>query len=127
MPPADRHRHGATLLETYAQEIDGDLLILTADGGINRGTAQQLIESIAKLVEAGVRRIIIDFSKVDLITSSGISTLLLLNRSMRHRGAEVKLAGLHGMVAQVLQLSRLDRVFEMYPDVPQARLAFRPA
>lgn len=113
-------------METYAQEIDGDLLILSADGGINRGTAAQLIESVGKLVDAGVRRIIIDFSKVDLITSTGISTLLLLNRSMRNRGADVKLAGLRGMVAQVLQLTRLDKVFELYPDVNQARLAFRP-
>lgn len=114
-------------METYAQEIDGNLLVLTADGGINRGTAQQLVESVGKLVDAGVNRIIIDFSKVDLITSSGISTLLMLNRSMKNRGAEVKLAGLTGMVAQVLQLSRLDRIFQMYPDVSQARLSFRAA
>lgn len=114
-------------METYAQEIEGDLLVLTADGGINRGTAQQLVESIGKLVDAGVSKIIIDFSKVDLITSSGISTLLMLNRSMKNRGADVKLAGLHGMVAQVLQLSRLDRILQMYPDVAQARLAFRAA
>ncbi len=120
-------RTGVPIVETYAQEIDGDLLVLTADGGINRGTAQQLTESIGKLVDAGVRKIIIDFSKVDLITSSGISTLLTLSRSMRNRGAQVKLASLHGMVAQVLQLSRLDRIFEMYPDVAQARLSFRPA
>lgn len=119
--------NGAELVETYAQEIDGDLLVLTADGGINRGTAQQLVESIGKLVEAGVKNVIIDFSKVDLITSSGISTLLTVHRSMKNRGANVKLAGLHGMVAQVLQLSRLDKIFEMYPDVPQARLAFRVA
>lgn len=112
-------------METYAQEIEGDLLVLTADGGINRGTATQLVDSITKLVDAGVRRIVIDFSKVELITSTGISTLLLLNRSMRNRGAEVKLAAMRGMVAQVLQLMRLDKIFEMYPDVNQARLAFR--
>lgn len=117
----------SALMETYAQEIDGDLLVLSADGGINRGTATQLVDSVTKLVEAGVRKIIVDFSAVDLITSTGISTLLLLNRSMRNRGAEVKLASMHGMVAQVLQLMRLDKVFEMYPDVNQARLAFRPA
>lgn len=112
-------------METYAQEIDGDLLILSADGGINRGTATQLVEDVGKLVDAGVRKIIIDFSKVDMITSTGISTLMLLSRSMRNRGAEVKLAALSGMVVQVLQLVRLDRIFELYPDVSQARLAFR--
>ena len=114
-------------METYATEIDGDLLVLAADGGINRGTATQLVESVTGLVERGVRKIIVDFSRVDFITSTGISTLLLLNRSMRTRGAEVKLAGLHGMVSQILQLMRLDTVFSLYPDVEQARRAFLPA
>jgi len=114
-------------METYATEIDGDLLVLSTDGGINRGTATQLVESVTKLADAGVRKIIIDFSKVDVITSAGISTLLLLNRSLRNRGAEVKLAGMSGMLSQVLQLTRLDKIFEIYPDVSQARLAFRPS
>lgn len=113
-------------METYAHEIDGDLLILKVDGGINRGTATQLVEGVTRLVDGGVRRIVVDFSDVEMITSTGISTLLLLSRSMRNRGAEVKLAGLHGMVAQVLQLTRLDKIFDLYPDVGQARLAFRP-
>jgi anti-anti-sigma regulatory factor len=45
---------------------------------------------------------------------------------MREIGGEVKLAAVPGFVAQVLALTRLDKVFEMYPDVAQARLSFRP-
>ena len=36
-------------METYAHEIDGDLLILKVDGGINRGTATQLVEGVTRL------------------------------------------------------------------------------
>jgi len=44
---------------------------------------------------------------------------------MKQHGGEVKIAGLHGMVVQVLRLTRLDGIFQLYPDVSQARLAFR--
>jgi anti-anti-sigma regulatory factor len=45
---------------------------------------------------------------------------------MKARDAEVRLAGLQGLVAQALHLTRLDTIFELFPDVNAARLAFRP-
>ena len=38
---------------------------------------------------------------------------------------EVKIAGLQGMSVQILRLARLDKIFQLYPDVSQARLSFR--
>jgi len=38
----------------------------------------------------------------------------------------VRIAGLKGMAVQVIRLAKLDGFFELYPDVSQARLAFRP-
>jgi len=113
-------------MQTFVQERDGDLLVVRADGGLNRDTANQLIEDVAKHVEAGARSIIVDCSHLEVISSAGIGTLLRLHGAMKARGAEVRLAGLHGFVAQALQLMRLDGVFELFPDVNSARLAFRP-
>ena len=38
----------------------------------------------------------------------------------------MRIAGLKGMAVQVIRLAKLDGIFELYPDVAQARLAFRP-
>ena len=38
-------------MQTYITERDGLILVVAADGGLNRGTAQQLIEEISKHVE----------------------------------------------------------------------------
>ena len=51
--------------------------------------------------------------------------MLMLHKQMKQHGGEVKIAGLHGMAVQVLRLTRLDGIFQLYPDVSQARLAFR--
>jgi len=113
-------------MQTFVQERDGDLLIVSADGGLNRDTAHQLVDEVGRHVAAGARSIIVDCSRLTVISSAGIGTLLKLHGAMKARGAEVRLAGLHGFVAQALQLMRLDGVFELFPDVNAARLAFRP-
>ena len=43
-------------MEFYYDEIDNDVLIITADGGLNADTSEQLIQSIEKLVDAGLKK-----------------------------------------------------------------------
>lgn len=113
-------------MQTFVQERDGDLLVVSADGGLNRETAQQLIDDVGRHVDAGARNVIVDCSRLQLITSAGFGTLLRLHGAMKARGATVRLAGVQGVAAQALRLLRLDGVFELFPDVNAARLAFRP-
>ena len=113
-------------MQTFVQERDGDLLIVSADGGLNRDTAHQLIEDVAAQVDKGAKSIIVDCSNLQVISSAGIGVLLQLHRTMKAKGATVRLAGLQGFVAQAIRLVRLDSVFELYGDVNAARLSFRP-
>ena len=112
-------------METYVVEIVGDVLILRADGGINTSTASQLSDSIGKLVKGGITNIIVDCTKLSIISSMGLGALLMLHTRMKRVGGEIRLAALSGAVVQVIKMTKLDRVFEIYPDVEQARLSFR--
>lgn len=114
-------------MEFVADEIDRDVMILRADGGLNGANSGEFVDQLATLIDAGVRKIIIDCSGLTYISSAGLGTLVLLHRRMADHGGDVKVAGLSGMVAQVLSLTRLDRLLQIYPDVNRARLAFRPA
>ncbi len=113
-------------MEFYYDEVDGDILIIKADGGLNADTADQFGESIEKLVDAGLTQIIIDCTRLEYISSIGLSVLIRLHRRMRRHGGDVKIASIKGLVADVLSITRLDTVFDIYPDVNRARLAFRP-
>lgn len=113
-------------MEFYYHDIDRDVLVITADGGLNRDTSVQFVQSIEKLVEAGLNKIIVDCSKLDYISSIGLGALLRLHQRMKGRGGDVKIAGVSGFIAQALQATRLDRMFSLYPDVDRARLDFRP-
>ncbi len=113
-------------MEFYADEIDGDVLILAADGGLNADTAEQFVTEIERLVDAGLRKLIVDCSRLTFISSYGLSILIRLHKRMERHGGDVKVCAVRGLVPQVLQATKLDRLIELYPDVNRARLAFRP-
>jgi anti-sigma B factor antagonist len=114
-------------VEFYYHEVDNSVLVLRADGGINADNAGQFVADLEKLVEAGLTKIIVDCTGLDHISSYGIGVLLRVHKRMARHGGDVKLAGLHSGLVRLLQIARVDSLFELYPDVNRARLAFRPA
>ena len=113
-------------MELIAHEIDRDVMILSADGGLNSANAAAFISDVEQLIDGGLGQLIIDCDRLEYVSSYGLGVLLGLSKRMKTRGGEIKLAGLQGIVVQALHIARLDTLFQIYPDVDQARLAFRP-
>lgn len=114
-------------MEFFYHELDRNVLILAADGGLNRENARQFVGELEKLIDVGVTRIIVDCTRLDLISSFGAGVLIRLHNKLAKHGGDVKIAGVQGAVLKALTVMHLNKLFEIYPDVDQARLAFRPA
>src|SRR4051812_19880342 len=112
-------------MEFYYNELDRSVLILTADGGLNADSAEDFVRQLEELIDAGVTRMIIDCSRLTYISSYGIGVLIRLHNRLAKRGGNVKLASLQSIILRALNTVRLAKLFEMYPDVNQARPAFR--
>jgi anti-anti-sigma factor len=119
-------RISETTMEFYFSEIERDVLIITADGGLNAQTADQFVDDLASVINAGATKIIVDCSKLQFISSYGLGVLVRVHTKLARRGGDVKIAAVQGPIQQVLELTHLNRLFEIYPDVNRARLAFRP-
>ena len=113
------------VVEFSTHEIDKDIMVLVADGGLNRSNRDEFVGQLESLIDGGVRRIIVDCSQLDYISSYGIGILILLHKKMGEKGGDVKIAALKGIVAQALQLTGLGSWFDIHQDVNRARLAFR--
>lgn len=114
-------------MEFYLKEIDHGVTVLAVDGGLDAQTEKQFLESIEKLLDGGLRKLIVDCTKLNYISSRGIGTLIRLHKRMSEHGGDVKLASPPGLVFDVLMALSLDKVFDIYADVDRAQLAFRPA
>jgi len=113
-------------MEFYYHEMDNDVLIISADGGIDKHTSKEFVEQILKLIESGVTKLIIDCKKLTYISSWGLGVLLRLHKRANAAGGEVKIADVHSRIVDVLNVTHLNKIFGIYPDVNRARLEFRP-
>ena len=113
-------------MEFFFHELDKSVLILSADGGLNADTAAEFVQQLEKLIDTGVTQIIVDCTRLDYISSYGIALLVRLHNRLAKLGGDVKIAAPQSRILQVLTTMRMGKVFEIYPDVNRARLAFRP-
>ena len=113
-------------MEFYYHEVDNDVLIISADGGIDKRTSKEFVDQILTLIEGGITKIIIDCKKLTYISSWGLGVLLRLHKRARTAGGEVKIANVHSRIVALLNVTHLNKIFGIYPDVNRARLEFRP-
>jgi anti-sigma B factor antagonist len=65
-------------------------------------------------------RLVIDMTDVQFCDSSGLSALLIADRTMREHGGSVHLVHVHKKVLDLMKISQLDRVFTINPTVSDA-------
>ena len=96
---------------------------MTICGEIDLYTAPRLHSELAALLADGMpARVIIDMSGVEFCDSTGMNVLLSCLRRARERGGELEIAAPKPAVRKILQVTGLDSVFTVIPDVDAAGL-----
>ncbi|MGA3031914.1 MAG: STAS domain-containing protein [Terracidiphilus sp.] len=112
-------------LAIASREVDG-VIVLDLSGRITLGEGSvQLRDSIRDLIGKGQRRILLDLGDVNYIDSSGLGELVSAYTSARNQGATVKLLKLTKKVHDLLQLTKLYTVFDIYDDEASAIASFK--
>ncbi|WP_417270975.1 STAS domain-containing protein [Celeribacter sp.] len=96
--------------------------IVAVRPGVERLTAinsKTFKDEVVALIEDGASHLIIDFSEVSFLDSSGLGALTGVLKRIGHRG-DLVVSGLNGDVTQMFKICRMDRVFKSYPDVGAA-------
>ncbi|TAN49815.1 MAG: anti-sigma factor antagonist [Methylococcaceae bacterium] len=100
-------RHEKTLLSLQEERLDAH----------NSG---ELKEYLQRLLENGTHELIVDLSAVHFIDSSGLGALLSGYKNANLRQGSLILTGLQPRVQSMFELTRLHRVFDIYPDLEAA-------
>jgi anti-sigma B factor antagonist len=94
--------------------IEG-VTVIEVRGRITLGReTETLRSSIKRLIEEGHKQLILDLGEVTYIDSVGLSTLVAGYTTARKQGGDVKLLHLPQGVHQLLQITRLSTVFEIF-------------
>jgi anti-sigma B factor antagonist len=98
--------------------------IASCHGRIVFGDESTYLREQLKQILSSSPKVILDLSDVTYIDSGGLGTLVGVYSSARAAGADVKLTGLNQRIKDVLQITKLVTVFEVYDTEQQAITAF---
>lgn len=88
-------------------------VFVSLSGSIYVEEAARLRESLIGYIEKGHKSCVIDLGVVDYIDSSGLGTLVAIQKRALQHGGSVVIKGLQGLVKDLFVLTRLDKVFEI--------------
>lgn len=94
----------------------GRVVAVVLTGDIDAAGAPELRQRLDELLTGGEHNFVIDLSGVPFMDSSGLATLVQLFKRVRIGSGDVRLCGLQPKVRRVLELIRLDRVFDVFDD-----------
>ena len=104
----------------------GEVSVVDFSGKITLGEGSSVLRRMVKdLLAEGHAKIILNLEDVDYIDSSGIGELVSGFTAVRNRGGELKLLNLTKKVHDLLQITKLFTVFDVYSDEHTAVRSFK--
>ncbi len=102
-----RHSQGVTIIEPK-----GKITIGVGDVALR--------DAVGEALEAGARNILVNLGGVSTIDSSGIGELVSAYTTVSNRGGKLKLYNLPPKVSDILQITQLISVFEVFDNEKEA-------
>ncbi len=101
-----------------------DIKILEISGSFDIYTAEPIRSWLEQTVSGSPANVVVDLTGVNFIDSTALAILVQGIKRARERNGDIRLCGLQQPVRMVLELTRLDKVFEIFSDQEQAVLGF---
>ena len=105
-------------------EIRGDAVVVGVNGRVDEASWSDfqagLSGAITQAREAGLKRLIIDLSALDYMSSRGLRVLTIGKREGEGAGIAVSLASPNEVMREILEISRYDKLFSIADDVEAA-------
>ncbi len=93
---------------------EGDRLLVRLSGELDHYCAQSVRRDLDTLLrDSGVRFLILDFSALTFMDSSGIGVILGRYRILRDRGGQLGVMNMNPHIARIFHMSGMDRVIAL--------------
>jgi anti-sigma B factor antagonist len=97
--------------------------VLAIEGDIDLHISPAVTEALNAMIKKKPERIVIDLSRATYIDSAGVAALMLAKQEVEAYGGKFFLSGVQETIRLILETSRLDRIFWIFPDVDAALAA----
>ena len=100
------------------------LSVCHVEGEIDINSSPVIKKSFDKLLSSKTPKIIVNFSKVTYVDSSGLATLVEILKNMRSYGGRLRLTNLSSKIKSLFEITKLEKLFEIMADEQDAISTF---
>lgn len=86
------------------KELSGDVLTVHLNGDLNIKTSPILENELTKSI-VGVKKLILDFTSVEYISSAGLRVLLAMEKNMRRQQGSMTLVHVNPAIKEIIRLA----------------------
>ena len=97
----------------------GAVDVITPDTPINGSTTDHLYNAVNS-ISGGQPRVVIDLSGVPLVNGAGLEALLDMHETAQQRGGQLRLASPNPLVEDLLRVSEIAALIEVYESTSSA-------
>lgn len=102
----------------------GTVDIIAVNGSIDALTSPELVKVLNDHIHDGHTNIVVDFEKVEFMSSAGLRAILASVKEARTAGGDFRLAAPQPSIEKVLKMAGFHNIVKIYPTVSEAIASF---
>ena len=95
-------------------------VVVALDGWLDSVTSGELDQEMVRLIGDGEKYFVLDFEKVEYISSAGLRTILSANKKLKGSGGRLSVASLRHAVREVFEISGSTNIVRVFESVESA-------
>lgn len=97
-----------------------DITIVTINGKMDTYSSEDFESSMLQILELGDKKIIIDFSNVDFISSAGLRVLIMTAKKLKAVNGVLFLSSFKDYLKDMMDTVGFSSIFNIHPSVDEA-------
>ncbi len=106
-------------MQLEARTLGDFLVVKILDSRLGSDRATEFKEQMRQHIREGNRAIVLDLSLVDFLDSTGLGAIVSLYKTLAKDGS-ISVCGVRDSLMRMFQLTRMDRIFQIYPTAEEA-------
>ena len=96
------------------EERKNDAVVCYLEGEVNINNSPELRKAFDGIINRNEKKVIVDFSAVSYIDSSGLATLIEMFQRLKKIGGKMRFSNMEQKIKNVFEITKLHKLFEIF-------------
>jgi len=107
-----------------ASRDEGGITIVGFEGKLDTGTSPDAESHLKQVLDDGAQKVLVDFGKLDFISSAGLRVLLATAKRLETGGGQLRICGLNEVVYEIFEISGFSTILSVFDSEQDALAGF---